>query len=208
MHFFSNVLFIGIVFVGYIHAKDLASIETALGVGSGILIGKNSETALPSNFGWNVSAGASLDIPVSEKFSLLAGLDLDYLDFRSNIKMTSGNETFEKNDIAAILNLNVPILFLAKFGKRFFASGGIAPSFNLLSKRKKVFESWSDISGMQKFNAEIVLDAGIRLPCRFASSVRFEVPVFKTIDSPSEGARLRTFKIQLGISRQWGNFSL
>ncbi len=207
MRFFSKKLFIGIVLVGYIHAKDLASIETALGVGSGILAGKNPETALPSSFGWNVSACAALDFPVSERFSLLAGLDLDYLDFRSNIKITSGNETFEKNDIAAILNLNVPILFRAKFGKRFFASGGIAPSFNLLSKRKKVFEGWSDISGRQKFNAAIVLEAGVRLPCRFASNVRFEVPVFKTIDSPSEGARLRTFKIQLGIFRHWGNVS-
>ncbi len=207
MRFCSKVLFICVVLVCYIHAKEPASIETAIGVGSGILVGKNPETALPSNFGWNVSAGASLDIPVSERFSLLAGLGLDYLDFHAKIKMTSGNESFEKNDIAAILNLNLPILFRAKFGKRFFASGGIAPSFNLLSKRKKVFESWSDISGIQRLNAEIVLDAGIRLPCRFASSVRFEVPVFETIDSPSRDARLRMFKIQLGISRQWGNFS-
>lgn len=207
MCFSNKILFIGIVFVGCVHAKDLASIETAIGIGSGILVGENPEMALPSRFGWNVSAGASLDIPVSEKFSLLAGLDLDYLDFRSKTKMTSGNETFEKNDIAAILNLNVPILFRAKFGKRFFASGGIAPSFNLLSKRKKVFESWSDISGMQKFNAEIVLEAGIRLPCRFASGVRFKAPVFETLDIPSEDARLRTSKVQLGISRQWGNFS-
>ncbi len=141
MRFFSKKLFIGIVLVGYIHAKDLASIETALGVGSGILAGKNPETALPSSFGWNVSACAALDFPVSERFSLLAGLDLDYLDFRSKTKMTSGNETFEKNDIASILDLNVPILFRAKFGKKFFASGGIAPGFNLLSKRKKVFEN-------------------------------------------------------------------
>lgn len=207
MRFFSKVLFICVVLVGNIHAKEPASIETAIGVGSGILVGKNPETALPSNFGWNVSAGASLDIPASERFSLLAGLGLDYLDFRTKIKMTAGNESFEKNDIASILNLNVPILFRAKFGKRFFASGGIAPSFNILSKRKKVFEGWSNISGMQKFNAEILLDAGIRLPSRFASSVRFEVPFFKSIDSPSEGARLRTPKVRLGISRQWGNIS-
>ncbi len=207
MRFYSKVLFIGIVLVSILNAKEPASIETAIGAGSGILVGKNPEMALPSNFGWNVSAGASLDFPVSEKFSLLAGLDLDYLDFRSKIKMTSGNESFEKSDVAAILDLNIPVLIRAKFGKRFFASGGIAPSFNILSKRKKVFESWSDISGMQKFNAEIVLEAGIRLPCRFASNVRFEVPVFETLESPSGGSRLRTSKILLGISRQWGNFS-
>ncbi len=121
--------------------------------------------------------------------------------------MTSGNETFEKNDIASILDLNVPILFRAKFGKKFFASGGIAPGFNLLSKRKKVFENWNDISGMQRFNAEIILEAGIRLPCRFASSVRFAAPVFDTLDFSQEDARLRIFKIQLGISRHWGNVS-
>lgn len=207
MCFSNKILFIGVVLVGTMNAKEPASIETAVGIGSGILVGENPETALPSSLGWNVSAGASLDIPVSERFSFLAGLDLDYLDFRSKVKVSSGNESFEKNDIAAILDLNIPVLIRAKFGTRFFASGGIAPSFNLLSKRKKVFEGWSDISGMQKFNAEIVLEAGIRLPCRFASSVRFEVPVFETIDSPSGGAHLRASKVQLGISRQWGNFS-
>ncbi len=82
MRFFSKKLFIGIVLVGYIHAKDLASIETALGVGS-----------------------------------------------------------------------------------------------------------------------------GIRLPCRFSSSVRFAAPVFDTLDFSQEDARLRIFKIQLGISRHWGTFS-
>lgn len=207
MCFSNKILFIGVVLVGFLNANGPASIETAIGIGSGILVGKNSEMALPSNFGWNVSAKASLDIPASKRFSLLAGLDLDYLDFRSKIKMVSGNESLEKSDVAAILDLNIPVLIRAKFGKSFFASGGIAPSFNILSKRKKVFEGWSDISGMQKFNAEIVLEAGIRLPCRFASSVRFEVPVFETIDSPSGGAHLRASKVQLGISRQWGNFS-
>lgn len=44
MRFFSKKLFIGIVLVGYIHAKDLASIETALGIGSG------NPTALPVCF--------------------------------------------------------------------------------------------------------------------------------------------------------------
>ncbi len=207
MRFFCKILFIGVVLVGTINAKEPASIESAVGIGSGILVGKNPEMALPSSLGWNVSAGASLDIPVSERFSFLAGLDLDYLDFRSKSKVVSGNESFEKSDIAAILDLSIPVLIRAKFGTRFFASGGIAPSFNLLSKRKKVFEGWSDISGMQKFNAEIVLGAGIRLPCRFAVGVRFDVPVFETLDIPSEDARLRTFKAQLEISRQWGNFS-
>lgn len=52
MCFSNKILFIGIVFVGCVHAKDLASIETAIG----ILVGKKPEMALPSRFGWNVSA--------------------------------------------------------------------------------------------------------------------------------------------------------
>lgn len=51
MCFSNKILFIGVVLAGTMNAKEPASIETAVGIGSGILVGENPEMALPSSLG-------------------------------------------------------------------------------------------------------------------------------------------------------------
>lgn len=183
-------------------AVEGMSINPRFGFGWGSCLGENAEEAFGSCTGWNASAGIFLTRNLFGSHSLRTGLNLNYKDFRSNIRASSGGESFDGDRIVSWLGLGIPVLWQENLGTRFFVNGGFLPGIKIFAKRKDVVTSeWENLSEARRLFMEVVAGAGAVLPWRLSLDLTGAYTLSDILHS--ERIHGRVLRFQIGASKGW-----